>query len=213
MTDTLELLKRIRDDLIDRGYFGVPELSEEIWNDLEAKIAELEAEPKGFTEAEQAIDDALVCCHLGTLNDFPTIKHALAAVERWHYDLGASGVCEPATHKLVASMENPYGREYRPVEPPTPEPPTACTRCSGTITRAKDASRGLYVCYDCKKDFVTEPPTAQPTEDLGAVMEKYGIDVFESLKGQWAAVHIEGYTLRDTPLEAVLALRDKLEGE
>lgn len=46
-------------------------------------------------EWKQAIDDALVCCHLGTADDFESPKHALAALERWHYDLGVSGVCEP----------------------------------------------------------------------------------------------------------------------
>lgn len=83
------------------------------------RIAELEA-------WKQAIDDALVCCHLGTADSFESPKHALAVLEAWHYELGQSGVCEgmvlvpkePTSTDIDAfiiafhSPKNP-GRNYR----------------------------------------------------------------------------------------------------
>ena len=60
-----------------------------------ATMGEEPEQAQGFDEWRMAIDDALVCCHLGTSESFKTAKHALAAIESWHYDLGKSGVCEP----------------------------------------------------------------------------------------------------------------------
>ena len=52
---------------------------------------ELEAENQRLREA---LDTELVCCGIGTLDSMESPKHAVAAIGRWHYDLGASGVLE-----------------------------------------------------------------------------------------------------------------------
>ena len=55
-------------------------------NTPEAKrIAELEADNAKLREA---LDTELVCCHIGTLDSMKSPKHAVAAIARWHYDLG-----------------------------------------------------------------------------------------------------------------------------
>lgn len=58
---------------------------------LEEECIRLKAEN---AELYAAIDTEVVNCHLGTLESFPSPKHAIAAIARWHYDLGVSGVCE-----------------------------------------------------------------------------------------------------------------------
>ena len=54
-------------------------------------IAELKAENERLREA---LDTELVCCHIGTLEQQESPKHAVAAIARWHYDLGVSKVLE-----------------------------------------------------------------------------------------------------------------------
>ena len=62
-------------------------------------------------QALDALDDALICCHIGTVESFPTAKAALAALIDWHVsvaldpevssdaqaliDRGAAAVAEP----------------------------------------------------------------------------------------------------------------------
>ena len=72
---------------------------------LEAEIAELEdceqqwgekwvSERKENERLREALDTELVCCHIGTLDQQESPKHAIAAIARWHYDLGVSRVLE-----------------------------------------------------------------------------------------------------------------------
>lgn len=56
----------------------------------------LNVDNQGLREENQrlreAIDTELICCHIGTLDSMKSPKHAIAAIARWHYDLGESQV-------------------------------------------------------------------------------------------------------------------------
>ena len=70
-------------------------------------------------QARDALDDALICTHLGTVDSFPTAQAALAALIDWHVqvaldpevssdaqalvDRGAA-VAEPLTHEQVYDL-------------------------------------------------------------------------------------------------------------
>lgn len=60
-------------------------------NKLTTELSTLKAENATLREA---LDTELVCCGIGTLDSMESPKHALAAIGRWHYDLGVSRVLE-----------------------------------------------------------------------------------------------------------------------
>ena len=179
MTDTLELLKRIykavTEEPDDEMEYLIPN---DCFLKLQAKIAELEA--------------------------------------------------EPATPESTAYYEEQPDGSVTPVDPVDMGEPTAPSGFDADTLalslahswEAEDISRdwkhpvqrtsALQIRFT---EAINAGMAAQPTEDLGAVMEEYGIDVSEGMNGQWIAEHLQGHELRDTPREAVLALRDRLEEE
>lgn len=56
-------------------------------------VADLKAKLEEAQRWKFAVDNELVCCHLGTTDTMEPAK-AIASIGRWHYDLGVSGVCE-----------------------------------------------------------------------------------------------------------------------
>lgn len=87
---TLPLVFR---NMAKRGfdYIVALEAEAEIHND---RIADLERQLQEAQRWKRAVDNELVCCHLGTTDSMePNV--AIASIGRWHYDLGVSGVCEP----------------------------------------------------------------------------------------------------------------------
>lgn len=66
-----------------------------------------------------AIDAALICCHIGTVESFPTAQEALEALIDWHVevaldpevssdaqalvDRGAAAVAEPLTNEKISA--------------------------------------------------------------------------------------------------------------
>lgn len=136
---------------------------------LRDRITELSTAPaQPADQWKQAIDDELVCCHIGTVDTFPDAKTALKNLIDWHVQIALDPAISSDARALV---------ERGAAQPavPQPAPRTAdclmCGHCAATGERvAKPAAREPVID---EMDAVASKYAHKMALDLECVLSDY----------------------------------------